>query len=231
MEEKDCLYLYEDEKIRFSFTKRDVDGKNILKLKNILKKHGYHVEYLSYVKQIHSNLIKEVTKQNIQILTEADGIITNDKNIPIVIFTADCVPIIFYDKINKVVALAHAGWRGTYSEIAKKVVEKMLNKYNCKRENINVFFAPHIRQDNYEVSLELIEKFRKFNIQDYFKVINKKYYLNLEKINKENLLKSGILEKNIKSSKLCTVRNNDKFYSYRKDKKTDKRIATIIELK
>ena len=59
---------------------------------------------------------------------EADGLVTSLKQVPLLIFTADCVPIVFYDKKQGVIALAHAGWRGTYGNIAGEIVEIMVKR-------------------------------------------------------------------------------------------------------
>ncbi|MBU0278401.1 MULTISPECIES: peptidoglycan editing factor PgeF [unclassified Gemella] len=231
MREEKYLYLYEDERVKFAFTKREVDGKNIEDIKKVLSKYSFNVDKLSYAKQVHGSKVELVNSNIINFSTECDALITDKVNTPLLIFTADCLPLIFYDKTKKVVALAHAGWRGTYDKIASQVVSKMKNIYTSSEKDIQVFLAPHISINNYQVSLELIEKFSKFNIKNYYKRIENSYFLDLETINKYFLIKAGILEKNISSSGFCTVADNDKFLSYRKDKGTEKRIATVIELK
>ena len=149
---------------------------------------------------------------------------------PLLIFTADCVPIVFYDKKQGVVALAHAGWRGTYGNIAGEMVNIMTDKYNCKVEDIKTIIGPSVSVDNYEVSYDLIEKFVVLEVPNYYKENDGKYYLDLWQLNKELLKKYGILEDNIKIIDFCTVRDNDKFYSYRLDNATPKRIGTIIQI-
>ena len=107
----------------------------------------------------------------------------------------------------------------------------MINKYNCKVEDIKTIIGPSVSVANYEVSYDLIEKFAVIRSR---KVIIKKsmakYYLDLWKLNKELLKKCGILEDNIKIIDFCTIRDNDKFFSYRLDNATSKRIGTMIQL-
>ena len=162
---------------------------------------------------------------------KADGLVTSLKNVPLLIFTADCVPLVFYDKEKEVVALAHAGWRGTYDNIAEEIIEILINDYNCEKENIKVIIGPSVSGDSYEVSYELVEKFAVHKIDNYYKKYGDKYYLDLWIINKGLLKRAGILDKNIAFANFCTVKDNNQFFSYRLDNATTKRIGTFIELK
>ena len=110
------------------------------------------------------------------------------------------------------------------------MVNIMTNKYGCKAEDIKTIIGPSISVDNYEVSYDLIEKFAVLEVPNYYKEVDGKYYLDLWKSNKELLKKCDILEDNIKIIDFCTVRDNDKFFSYRLDNATPKRIGTIIQL-
>ena len=141
------------------------------------------------------------------------------------------MPLVFYDKEKEVVALAHAGWRGTYDNIAEEIIEILVNDYNCEKENIKVIIGPSVSGDSYEVSYELVEKFAVHNIDNYYKKLEDKYYLDLWAINKGLLKRAGILDKNITLTNFCTVKDNNQFFSYRLDNATTKRIGTFIELK
>ena len=162
---------------------------------------------------------------------EADGLLTSLKNVPLLIFTADCVPLVFYDGEKRVVGLAHAGWRGTYDNIAGEIVEILIKDYKCIKENIKVIIGPSVSGDNYEVSYGLVEKFSVHNIDNYYKKCGEKYYLDLWTINKELLKRAGILDKNIMVTNFCTVKDNNQFFSYRLDNATTKRIGIFIQLK
>jgi len=105
----------------------------------------------------------------------------------LLIFTADCVPVVFYDRKQGVVALAHAGWRGTYGNIAGEMVNIMINKYNCKIEDIKTIIGPSVSVDNYEVSYDLIEKFAALEVDGYYKEVDGKYYLNQDVFTEEEL--------------------------------------------
>ena len=225
-------YLIDDENIKIAFTNRNVDAKSSEDMKRFSDKYGFNYDNIVYNTQVHGADVRIVESGDdfTENGKEADGLITNLRNTPLLIFTADCVPVVFYDKKQGVVALAHAGWRGTYGNIAGEMVDIMTDKYGCEVVDIKTIIGPSVSVDNYEVSYDLIEKFSALEVQGYYKEVDGKYYLDLWKLNKELLKKCGILEDNIKIIDFCTVRDNDKFFSYRLDNATSKRIGTIIQL-
>ena len=225
-------YLINDDNVKIAFTNRNVDAKSSEDIKRFSDKYGFNHDNIVYNTQVHGADVRIVESGDdfTENGKEADGLITNLRNTPLLIFTADCVPVVFYDIKQGVVSLAHAGWRGTYGNITGEIVSIMCNKYGCKVEDVKTIIGPSISVDNYEVSYDLIEKFSSLEIQGYYKEVDGKYYLDLWKLNKELLKKCGILEDNIKIIDFCTVRDNDKFFSYRLDNATPKRIGTIIQL-
>lgn len=225
-------YLINDNNVKIAFTNRNVDAKNSEDMKNFSAKYGFNHDNIVYNTQVHGADVRIVESGDdfTENGKEADGLITSLQETPLLIFTADCVPVVFYDKKQGVVALAHAGWRGTYRNIAGEMVDIMTDKYGCEVVDIKTIIGPSVSVDNYEVSYDLIEKFAALEVQGYYKEFDGKYYLDLWKLNKELLKKCGILEDNIKIIDFCTVRDNDKFFSYRLDNATSKRIGTIIQL-
>ena len=225
-------YLVNDDNVKIAFTNRNVDAKSSEDMKRFSDKYEFNHDNIVYNTQVYGGDVRIVESGDdfTENDKEADGLITNLRNTPLLIFTADCVPVVFYDKQQGVVALAHAGWRGTYGNIAGEMVDIMTDKYGCKVEDIKTIIGPSVSVDNYEVSYDLIEKFAALEVQGYYKEVDGKYYLDLWKLNKELLKKCGILEDNIKIIDFCTVRDNDKFFSYRLDDATPKRIGTIIQL-
>ncbi|MBW6409813.1 peptidoglycan editing factor PgeF [Clostridium weizhouense] len=197
-----------------SFNRNTKEGINELDL----LKDEFSVKNVVYLKQVHSNNVLSYDNKNIEINNkEGDAIITNNKNVIIGVFTADCVPVILIDEVKKVLATVHSGWRGTFESITLKTIEKMKKDYNCESKNIKAYIGPHIRSCCYEVSEELKHKFIKKK-----KDINEKYLFNGRNLNLElcivnDLRNSGLLENNINTLGLCTYCNNDiKLYSYRK---------------
>ena len=117
-------YLINDDNVKIAFTNRNVDAKNSEDMKNFSAKYRFNHDNIVYNTQVHGADVRIVESEDnvAENGEEADGLITNLKNTPLLIFTADCVPIVFYDKKQGVVALAHAGWRGTYGNIAGEMV-------------------------------------------------------------------------------------------------------------
>lgn len=163
---------------------------------------------------------------NIIILTNdikpkiADAVITQRKDIFIGVQTADCVPILVFDKKKSVVGSIHAGWRGTATQIAKKAIEKMEKFFKSQPKDIFVAIGPSIRKCCYEVGLEVKEAVYKATGEGNYYIKNgeKHYYLDLALANLVQIRSLGILEKNIWISKDCTHCNPEKYFSYRYSK-------------
>lgn len=128
------------------------------------KSIGIDYTRISCPNQVHKDNILVVTEEDagdgiVRDLThfEVDAQITNVRNIPLIVYTADCVPILLADPVSRVIASVHAGWRGTVAGIAAKTVEKMVEVYGCLPENIHAAIGPSIGPDNYEVDETVIE--------------------------------------------------------------------------
>ena len=191
-------------------------------------------ENIYRVKQVHGKdviIIKDEKNINISI-QESDGLITDKKGISLCTYHADCVPIYFYDKVNKIIGLAHAGWKGTLNNIVEVMIQNMIIHFNCNLQDIIVAIGPSIGPCCYEIGhdVEILFKEKYPNNSDIIKENNGKTYLNLWKSNKINLLNLGINEKNIFHSNLCTSCNIDSLYSYRKEKGTKNRMIAAIML-
>ena len=159
------------------------------------------------VNQIHSNKFVYIDK-NFRFKKkriQADAIITDQKKIPIAILTADCVPLLLYDKKENMIAAIHAGWKGAFKGIVKKVIIFML-KQGCKKKNIIVAIGPCIRQESYNVKENFKRKFIKKDKKNsiFFKKKNNMIYFNLPEFVKYQV-------KSIKISKIDTI-NIDTFH-------------------
>jgi len=188
-------------------------------------KLNFNADNLVFTKQVHGDKVIIVTHENRENIlgTEADAIITKELNLPIVIFTADCVPIFLVDKYKKIVAAVHAGWKGTALKIVTKVVKGMTEYFESIPNDIIAAIGPSIGPCCYEV---------KEDLGDFFNLNRKdeKFYISLSEENKKQLIESGILEENIYESLICTKCNND-FYSYRRDGTMTGRQLNIIQIK
>lgn len=187
------------------------------------------VEYQSLVAahQDHHDNIRKVSKSERGIgiyrehdLASVDGLITNEPGVTLVTYYADCTPIYFIDPIKKIVALAHAGWRGTVLKIAKKMILTMQNDYLCNVSDIKCAIGPCIKSCCFEVDEPVAQEFKNLendiNTQNIVKPLgNNKYSVDLCVANKEILISAGVLERNIIESDLCTKCNSDLLFSHR----------------
>lgn len=164
--------------------------------------------------------------------SNTDGLVTSQIDVLLTSFYADCVPLYFFDPIKKVIALAHAGWKGTLYGIGSKMIELLVTDFASNREDIRVAIGPSIGPCCYEVRSDLVSKFTDnyTNLPDksIIKNDNNLYNIDLKKINYQNIINVGIPSKNIEVSALCTSCNSDILYSYRRDKGTTGRMASWI---
>lgn len=170
--------------------------------------------------QCHTANISVINKLPVEELTETDGLVTGLRDVCLCIQTADCVPVLLYDPVNRVIAAAHAGWRGTLEGITRKTVETMVKSHSCKPQNIFAVIGPSIGPEVYETGDEVAALFfEKFNSDDAV-VIRKpsgRYHLDLWKANELQLLSMGIPSSQIENPKLCTFSNNNYLFSARRD--------------
>ena len=185
-------------------------------LKIVVKKISKTAKNIFLVHQIHSNKFVYIDqKSKFKSKPKADAVITNKKNLPIGILTADCVPLLICDKKNNFIAAIHAGWKGAYKGIISKVIKFMIKKGSDPR-NITAAIGPAISVSNYEVKIDFKKKFIKKDKKNnkFFKVKNKKLYFNLPNYVKSCLLKNKI--KNIEKINIDTFNINNNFFSARR---------------
>jgi len=163
---------------------------------------------------VHRNRVVIVDDINeTQSIPDCDALITNQSKYLLAITVADCLPIYFYDKNKKIIALAHAGWRGVVSNIAQEVINVFISHYNSNPSDIEVFIGPHIKGCHFEVKDDVSSQFM---AQDSI-IRNKKTYINLAKTVKGQLSELGLNDDNIRITEECTYCLSDKYFSYRRD--------------
>ena len=155
-----------------------------------------------------------------EIIANCDALITCQNKNLLTITVADCLPIYFYDREKGVVALAHAGWRGVTANIIKEVVDTFVNHYASNLGDIEVLIGPHIKDCHFEVKDDVSSQFKNHNII----IRDRKTYISLSRVVKEQLLQQGI--NNINISDECTYCLNKKYFSYRRDNPKD--LETMI---
>ena len=213
-------------------------AENIVANRDTLSKLLQTQEELHFIvaNQTHSDHIKIITHQENQgwdtledAIEDCDALITNVPGIVLNILTADCVPILLYDKEKNVIAAIHAGWKGTQAHITLKTVQKMQAVYGCDPKDVIAGIAPSIGACCYEVGKDVAQHF--FNIPESFTAADDKYMLDLPHINKQQLMKAGLHEEQIQMSEVCTACEVTQFFSYRKEKGCSGRFMSMIGLK
>ncbi len=174
-------------------------------------------ERLTSTKQEHTDVVEIIDENRIGYgitvpwSKGVDACITTLKNVPLLCYSADCVPILFYADDIKAVAAVHAGWRGTESRIAEKTLLEMA-KMGAKGENIYAAIGPCIHKCCYEVSEDVAAR---FNEKYYDIVSDGKFMLDLASVNFDLIKNFGVNEENIFVSDACTKCNNELFFSHR----------------
>ena len=186
-------------------------------LRIVCKKLGTNYEKLFLLNQVHSNkfyFLNKNYKKNKKKLT-GDALITNEKRIIIGVLTADCAPILIYDKKLKVISAIHAGWKGAYKGIVKKVVNFLL-KNGSESKNLVAAIGPCISQKNYEVKKDFKGKFLKQSKKNeiFFKKNKNKTYFSLNKYVYYQLKALGLKKIDIINKDTYNSKNN--FFSARR---------------
>lgn len=194
---------------------------------------GLDVKRLSSTKQEHTDNIEIIDKDNIGIGVHSpwgkgvDAVITREKNVPILCYSADCVPIIMYASDIEAIAAIHSGWKGTAMAIAEKTVKKLM-KLGASPENIYAAIGPCIGKCCYEVSADVALQ---FDQKYYTAKPDGKYMLDLQHINSDLINNTGVKEENISVSDICTRCHNDIFFSHRGQGGTSGTLGGIICIK
>lgn len=167
-------------------------------------------------------------------IPQTDALITDVPGVALSLYYADCVPVFFLDPVKQVVALAHAGWKGTVQLIAALTIKKMTALFGTKPESCLAAIGPSIGRCCFQVDRPVVDEFAR-NVDDYEKFCFPhsagKWSIDLPGMNEHLLVQGGLRPKNITQSGFCTSCSNDLFFSYRKDGGRTGRQAALIMLK
>lgn len=201
---------------------------------------GIKIDNLVLSDQIHGDEIRRVGKRDIgkgifleSDIIDVDGLMTDEREVGLVTFYADCVPVFFLDIENKAIAISHAGWKGTQQRIAQKTLLRMNQSFGTKVENCIVAIGPSIGQCCFEVGYDVVEKFDKnfSNLKEFCKQkSSEKWLIDLKLCNAMQLMEIGIPQANITVSQECTCCMKDTFFSHRGDKGRTGSLCGIIQL-
>ena len=195
-----------DQKSKIDKNLKIVKNKISKKSKNIFLLNQFHSNKFYFIKKNFKYKKKRV---------KADAVITDQVKLPIAVLTADCVPVLLYDHKRKMIAAIHAGWKGAYKGIIKKVISFMLKK-GCSNNSITAAIGPCIQQNNYNVGAEFKKKFLNKNKKNkmFFKKKKKVLYFNLPSFVKFQLKLNKITK--IDTINIDTFVKKNNFFSARR---------------
>lgn len=196
----------------------------------LAKKLKYEKESLIHMRQIHSDLVHIVNENDyFEVPRKCDALVTNQINKPLMVMVADCSPVLFYDDKQKVIAATHAGRQGAFKGIVINTLDAMKYGFDSNSKDTYVTIGASIGVCCYEVGSEIYDEAKELGFEYAFELRDDRFYLDVNKILKHQLLESGIKEENLEISDECTCCLNEKFFSYRADGVTG-RFAGIIKL-
>lgn len=196
---------------------------------------GMNKENLTLTYQLHTNNVRFLTKEDIGkgFIREwgegVDAIVTDMPKVPIMTYSADCVPVLLYDDKRKMIGAVHSGWRGTAKNISLNAI-KIMCENGCEKENIIALIGPAIGMCCYEVSADVGEVFSEKYPQCVKAMLNDKYMIDLKGIVFSQLIEAGVKAENIENSNICTACNNEMFFSHRAQKGRSGLLGGFIQL-
>lgn len=160
--------------------------------------------------------------------SDVDGLITNEPGLVLSTFYADCVPLYFVDPVNRAIGMSHSGWRGTVFRMGRATIGAMQKEYGSRPEDLVCAVGPSICQDCYEVSADVAEQFAREFAGHEGEILRespknqtgtadaeKKYHLNLWRVNEIVLLEAGVLPEHLAVTDVCTCCNSGVLFSHR----------------
>lgn len=217
--------LSSNKRLRHGF----INLNNTYGIKDIAKESG--LKEINTVTQVHGNDFVVLSDPlQLKQVHKADAVVSLVRGHGVGVYTADCVPILFYDEKNKIVGAIHAGWKGTLQGITNIVLEHTLKVLTCSKSNIHVAIGPCIEGGCYEIGSDVAKQFqKKYKEWDSYLKFNgsDKYLLDLRKANIEHIKNAGIL--NIDIIEICT-KCDEKLPSYRRDGNRAGKMLSFIGL-
>lgn len=188
---------------------------------------GIFPSQLALSRQVHGSEV--LVAREPQQAEGFDAIITNTPGVFAAVSVADCTPVLICDPINKACAAIHAGWRGTVGQVTSRALRKMQEEFGTKPADCLAFIGACISCNAFEVNADVAGHF--VDAEKRYDSSSGKFYVDLKGANRRQLLDSGLPEDHIEVSPYCTVLNNDRFFSHRKEKGHTGRMMAVIGIK
>ena len=207
------------------------DSKNVLTNHDLLSKMiGYDRQSLVHMRQIHSDRIVLINEAfNFDTPPECDALITDRVNIPLMVMSADCTPILLYDPIHHACAAVHAGRAGALNEILPKTIHAMVKNFGSIPSDIHAALGPSISSCCYEINTSIAEETIAKGYPEALHNTEERIYLDVNTILLRQLKQLGVEKVDVINE--CTACNNDHYISYRADQQHTGRIAGVIILR
>ncbi len=180
-----------------------------------------------FLNQTHSSNVAIYPKDDLN--KDYDAIISNKKNVALILRTADCNPIFFYDYKNQIIGAIHAGWKGVLNNIVENTLKKARNELNLNIKSTKFVIGPSIRSCCYEVQEDLLEKFKSKNYDNHITYVGKKLKLDLVSLIFEQLEAFKVDKARVELIEQCTS-CNDIYYSYRRDNTNFRNLSFICNV-
>ncbi len=191
-------------------------------------------------RQVHGDAVRVVTQvdagKGLDFTRDydVDALITDVPALPLVIFSADCIPVLLHDPVRSVVGACHAGWRGTALGIAEKTVKKMQQAFGCRPSDLHCAIGAGISRCCFETDADVPQAMREAlgaQAEGFIEALgNARYRVDLKGMNRHWLMRAGVDEANIEISDDCTACNQALFYSHRRVGNARGSLAAIIQL-
>ncbi len=176
---------------------------------------------LCMAKQVHGNKVLLTDKPGLA--GDADGLVTDSPGLAIGVLVADCAALLFADPVNKIVAAVHAGWRGAAAGIIPEAVRQM-EKIGAEPDLIHTYVSPCISPEEFEVGEEVASRFPERHVDRS----RPKPHVDLHGFILQELLRTGIPELQVIHDKSCTVRQEKRLHSHRRDGHRSGRMLGVI---
>lgn len=208
---------------------------NVIKNRELLAKDlNIPLDNFVFGQQEHTNNYYKVTKEDCgkgvyttdDAIKSTDALYTFENNIVLATFHADCTPVFFHSKKHNVIGVIHAGWLGTAREITYKTLKHIIDEYKINPSDISVHVGPSISAEVYEVKQDLVDHFDE-RYKDTFTYKNNKIYFDTAKANLIQIQSLNIT--NVKHDNRCTFKNEDLFFSHRREANAGRMLAFIYQ--
>lgn len=194
--------------------------------RRVAEEFGITPEHIVITHQTHTSNVRVITEEDAGKgvtrpldYSDVDGLVTNMPKLLLSVFSADCVPVIFYDPVKKCIGACHSGWRGTAARISKKIIETMTENYGTSPSDVICVIGPSICADCYEISEDVADVFKnEFSAHTDEILLDKHnghFQLDLWKSIQITLEEAGVRFSHIHTTDICTCENPDLLFSHR----------------